>query len=196
MVARCACGAAPMATRPQSAEQARQNAGVLEYVLVRHRARLLRAARHHAQRPADAEEALQSACLLFLERYNPDCDPLAWLHTTVKREAWALARRASRRREVGFDELSSDPDSERAERAELLPSQLPRAEERAERREAHVCFVAAFRTLKPAERAALLLLGLGYTYHEIMARQGWSYTKTNRCISEGRAALRKLAGRS
>jgi DNA-directed RNA polymerase specialized sigma24 family protein len=45
--------------------------------------------------------------------------------------------------------------------------------------------------LKPDERTALLLFGLGYSYHEIGERRGWSYTKVNRAITEGRAALRR-----
>jgi DNA-directed RNA polymerase specialized sigma24 family protein len=44
--------------------------------------------------------------------------------------------------------------------------------------------------LKPDERTALLLLGLGYSYEEIGSGRGWSYTKVNRCIAEGRAELR------
>jgi DNA-directed RNA polymerase specialized sigma24 family protein len=47
------------------------------------------------------------------------------------------------------------------------------------------------RQLKPDERTALGLLGLGYSYEEISALRGWSYTKVNRCVSEGRARLRE-----
>ena len=39
------------------------------------------------------------------------------------------------------------------------------------------------------------VLAFGFSYREIMARQGWTYTKVNRCLSEGRAALRELAAR-
>jgi DNA-directed RNA polymerase specialized sigma24 family protein len=34
-------------------------------------------------------------------------------------------------------------------------------------------------------------LALGYSYREIAERQGWTYTKVNRCVAEGRAALRR-----
>ena len=47
--------------------------------------------------------------------------------------------------------------------------------------------------LKPSERRALSLLALGYSYREICEQTGWSYTKVNRCLAEGRAALRELA---
>lgn len=44
--------------------------------------------------------------------------------------------------------------------------------------------------LKPNERRALTLLALGYSYREICNITGWTYTKVNRCIAEGRASLR------
>jgi DNA-directed RNA polymerase specialized sigma24 family protein len=36
----------------------------------------------------------------------------------------------------------------------------------------------------------------GFSYKEIAARRGWTYTKTNRCITEGRAALQASANAS
>ena len=56
---------------------------------------------------ADIDDALQSAYALFLERYNGLGEPLAWLYTTVKREAWGIRRRASRRRERSSNCLPS-----------------------------------------------------------------------------------------
>jgi hypothetical protein len=47
------------------------------------------------------------------------------------------------------------------------------------------------RALKPSERQALYLKGLGYTYREIMRLTGSTYTAVNRRITEGRAALRR-----
>jgi hypothetical protein len=37
-----------------------------------------------------------------------------------------------------------------------------------------------------------VLRAAGYSYREIGERQGWTYIKVNRCIAEGRAALRQL----
>jgi hypothetical protein len=74
-----------------------QKAEVLREVLAESEHLLRRQARRHSELPEDAEDALQSALALFIERYRGDCDPLAWLQTTVKREAWALRRRSSRR---------------------------------------------------------------------------------------------------
>jgi DNA-directed RNA polymerase specialized sigma24 family protein len=48
--------------------------------------------------------------------------------------------------------------------------------------------------LKPDERTALGLLAAGFSYKEIGRRRGWTYTKVNRCIAEGRAALRRGQG--
>jgi trehalose 6-phosphate synthase len=50
-----------------------------------------------------------------------------------------------------------------------------------------------FAQLKQDERRALLLFALGYSYGEIAERCGWTYTKVNRCVNEGRAALRATA---
>jgi DNA-directed RNA polymerase specialized sigma24 family protein len=44
--------------------------------------------------------------------------------------------------------------------------------------------------LKRDERRALSLLAAGYSYREIGQLTDWAYTKVNRYIAEGRAALR------
>ena len=49
--------------------------------------------------------------------------------------------------------------------------------------------------LKPQEVRCLLLRAEGYSYREICAETGWTYTKVNRCLTEGRRAfLERLAG--
>ncbi len=51
-------------------------------------------------------------------------------------------------------------------------------------------------TLKPDERRALGMFGAGLSYAEICQATGWTHTKVNRCLAEGRAELRKrLVGR-
>ncbi len=47
--------------------------------------------------------------------------------------------------------------------------------------------------LKPAERRALSLIGLGYSYKEIGEITGWTYRKVNRSLAEGRATLRAMS---
>jgi RNA polymerase sigma factor (sigma-70 family) len=54
---------------------------------------------------------------------------------------------------------------------------------------------AAMRSLKPDQRRALTLLALGYSYAEIAERSGWTRTKVNRSLTEGRARLRGLLDR-
>src|SRR5918992_180043 len=53
----------------------------------------------------------------------------------------------------------------------------------------------ALRQLKPQEVRALQLRAEGYSYAEICRITGWTYTKVNRALTEGRQALAiKLAG--
>jgi hypothetical protein len=51
----------------------------------------------------------------------------------------------------------------------------------------------ALHRLKPQEARALRLKAEGYTYKEICRITGWTYTKVNRCLTEGRQALRHRA---
>ena len=51
--------------------------------------------------------------------------------------------------------------------------------------------VEALRALKPDEARALLLKAEGLSYQEIGRRFGWTYTKVNRSITEGRARFLK-----
>ena len=47
----------------------------------------------------------------------------------------------------------------------------------------------ALAQLKPQEIRALLLRAEGYSYAEICQITSWTYTKVNRCLTEGRRAL-------
>jgi RNA polymerase sigma factor (sigma-70 family) len=153
----------------------------------------MRQAAKHSARPEDAEDALQDACVQFLAHYQgePGVQALRWMMLVSKRRAWAIAAH-HRNREV-LCELSVTDAPRQPERpvivaeadAELDPAQLSeRAEQRADR-------LAALARLKSDERTALLLLGLGLSYAEIAARQHWTKTKVNRCLAEGREALRR-----
>jgi DNA-directed RNA polymerase specialized sigma24 family protein len=114
-------------------------------------------------------------------------EPLAWLYTTVKREAWALRRRHSRHRETSLGPQAGDLDL-----TEIVPIDAPGPAMRVERDELLSERRLALSTLKRDERRALWLFGLGFSYGEICQVTGWTYTKVNRCLSEGRAALREL----
>src|SRR3954454_550675 len=54
--------------------------------------------------------------------------------------------------------------------------------------------VEALKALKPDEARALLLKAEGLSYEEIGSRFGWTYTKVNRSIAEGRKRFLKIYG--
>jgi RNA polymerase sigma factor (sigma-70 family) len=167
-----------------------RNARLLSEVLRRDEERLRHQAYRHSELPDDVDDAVQSAYLLFLERYNGVGEPLAWLYTTVKREAWAIRRRVSRRRETSVHQAESDSGVPLDYR-EALRSDRPGPDEQAERTELLEADLRALAALKPDERRALWLLGMGFSYAEISEATGWTHTKINRCVSEGRLAVRR-----
>jgi DNA-directed RNA polymerase specialized sigma24 family protein len=172
-----------MPPRRQVAFSSRSRARILDEVIRDHHRLLLQRARLHSADPADAEDALNEASLSFLRNYNgpPGQDALNWLKAVTKYTAWSFSRRASDRRRNQRPEAyvasrslrgRAEPQKGREELAELL---------------SHLC------ELKPDERAALLLLGFGFSHREIAELRSWSARKTNRCIFEGRRRLREVA---
>jgi RNA polymerase sigma factor (sigma-70 family) len=153
-------------------------------LVAEHDAALRRTARRHSLCAADAEDAYQRALLVAL-RKAPDVDTAAlarWMHVVTRREAWAVRR--ARERAIGSADVPRSLAGPGPEPAEL-----------AERRERVVLAARALATLKPAERRALALLAAGLSYAEIGELTGWSFTKVNRCLAEGRAALRERMAR-
>ena len=142
---------------------------------------LLAIARRNAACEADAEEALQEAFAAFVEHYDParGAPPLAWLTLTMKRACWGAGRRT--RVEV----VGAGGDEDRGLAQTLGAPEVEIGERLGEREEAH----RQLAVLRPDERSALGLQAAGYSYREIGERRGWTYTKVNRCIAEGRAAL-------
>jgi RNA polymerase sigma factor (sigma-70 family) len=145
-----------------------------------HAAELLRFARRFSHCADDAHDAYQRTLEILVRRMReePPAHPLAWLRTVLRREA--LAVRRERERLVGRVEL----DLDRCQGREL--------DDPAERVVGHERLrhaAEALRRLKPQEVTALMLRAEGLSYHEISARTGWTYTRTNRAITEGRRAL-------
>lgn len=185
-----------MASRPQPPGPDAARATLLDHLLQRHGARLRRQAARNSSLPVDAEDALQDACLRFLRSYNGPVDlsaALPWLLLAVKHSAWKLGAR--RRRCEALVALSPTDSSDGEQPTLTALDERPGPAERAERSERLAERRSALAQLKPDERTALLLFALGYSYREIAARQGWTYTKVNRCLAEGRVALRELASR-
>ncbi|MDX6670685.1 MAG: hypothetical protein QOI91_1048 [Solirubrobacteraceae bacterium] len=149
-------------------------------VMGAHAGALLSLARRHSLCADDAHDAYQRALEIFLRRAD-SLDPAsapAWLRTVVKHEAMAV--RASRQRIVGPVEV----DLDRSEARDLLP-----ADERVAASERAAQSTEALSRLKPHEVRALVLKARGYSYHEIAEITGWTYTKVNRCLTEGRRAF-------
>lgn len=166
-------------TPPQQASLAAPD--LVMRTIAEHAASLLGTARRHSLCADDAQDAYQRALEIFLRRAG-DISPdraTGWLRTVVRHEA--LAVRRSRLRLVGPE--ANDMDTEEAR--ELMPS-----DERAISFERLERSAEVLSGLKPHEMRALVLKAHGYSYAEICEITGWSYTKVNRCLSEGRRSFR------
>jgi RNA polymerase sigma factor (sigma-70 family) len=184
---------ATAAPAPRDARTARAEA-LAERLYAIHRTRLLAIAKRNSASIEDAEEALQDAFILFIDHFDPNDDspPLAWITLTLKRRCWALYKH---QRHSWARAPTLGQSTARSARVESLADWKPRPDEVAELNEDMETMRHRLASLKPDQREALGFFALGYSYHEICDITGWTYTKVNRCISEGRAGLRELAAR-
>jgi DNA-directed RNA polymerase specialized sigma24 family protein len=74
---------------------------------------------------------------------------------------------------------------------ELIPDPSRSPPEAAELSEEVQELRGQFSAAEPQREPGTLAACLGYSYREIGEITGWIHTKINRCVSEGRAALRK-----
>jgi RNA polymerase sigma factor (sigma-70 family) len=171
--------------RAGDGDRERGEALVLE-LLGAHADSLLRVARRYSMCADDAHDAYQRG-LEILMRHAARLDPeraAGWLHTVVKHEALAINR--SRRRIVGFAEVDLDALESRTSAS---PEERVLASDRVARS------AEALHGLKPQEVRALWLKALGHSYEQICEVTGWTYTKVNRCLAEGRKSfLERYAG--
>ena len=148
-------------------------------------AALRRTARRYSLCADDAEDAYQRAIEILLTK-SPPADPqhlVAWMQVVTRREA--LAVRRSRERLLGpRDDGDTDP-LDRIACDEPVPKSGSSAASRSPTP------LRLLLELKPQERLALVLQAHGYSYAEIRRLCGWTYTKVNRCLAEGRARLRR-----
>jgi DNA-directed RNA polymerase specialized sigma24 family protein len=150
--------------------------------------RFLRVARSHSLCDDDAWEALARGFEIALRHRQSirRATAGAWFATVVRHEALRLRRSRSREAQLEPDRYELAAEPEEREPDPRLPA-----------------LRAAMRELTPDQRRALTMFyamdaghGDGGRYRRIMRATGWSYTKVNRCLTEGRAALRArlLAG--
>src|SRR5215217_1718117 len=155
-------------------------------LLARHGAQILATARRYAATPEDAEDACQRGLEILLTKApsTSEDELIPWLKTVVKHEAFALRRQRERHSPVTDDGELRD-----------RPAIAGVTHEQAERLERLRQGAEALGHLKPHEIRALVLKAEGFSYREICAMTGWSYTKVNRLLTEGRRAfLRRVSG--
>ncbi len=159
-------------------------------MIARHEGALRRTALRYSFDPEDAEDAYQRALEIVLTKAPTTNlgELIRWTQTVTKHEA--LAVRQSRRKLLRYQrEGTEDPVA-------LIPAGGGGPDEQVERREDIARSREALQRLKPAELRALSLLAEGYSYVEIGERTGWSRTKINRLLAEGRAGYRALVSSS
>lgn len=172
---------------------ARRRAAVETFA--RNEATLRRIARRYSLCADDVDDTLQHTLEILL-RDAPSEDPrelIKWTQTVVKHKA--LAIRHDRERTLATPAATA-AERNRGDWVSLLPAEGDGPPERVVRREAIARSREALRALKPQELRALTLLAEGYSYLEIEQITGFSQTKINRCLAEGRERFRKLISRS
>jgi RNA polymerase sigma factor (sigma-70 family) len=134
-----------------------------------------RTARRYSLCSQDAEDAYQRGLEILITKAptTATAELRPWLHTVIKHEALALRRQ--RERLLG----GSEEIAERAA-ASFVPDDNAAERERTRRA------AEALGGLKASEVQCLLLKALGYSYDEITERTGFSWTKVNRSLTEGR----------
>jgi RNA polymerase sigma factor (sigma-70 family) len=155
-------------------------------LLARHGGQILATARRYAANHEDAEDAYQRALEILLTKAptTREDELVPWLKTVVKHEAFALRRQRDRLTPVAGD-------GEAVERGTAAAA----THDQAERYERLSQGAEALRRLKPQEIRCLVLRAQGLSYREICEVTGFTYTKVNRCLTEGRQALAvRLAG--
>jgi RNA polymerase sigma factor (sigma-70 family) len=159
-------------------------------LLERHGPALRRVARRVSLCAADADDAIQRALEILLTKAPTDERRrlIAWMTVVTRHEA--LAVRRSRERALGLADV--EPDGA----LDLVPADAPDPAEFAERRDELVVARRALAALKDDHRRAIVLQAKGYSYAEIAELCGWTYTKVNRCLAEGRVQLRSIASSS
>jgi RNA polymerase sigma factor (sigma-70 family) len=179
--------------RQDVTEASRKRAAVETFA--RHEQALRRTATRYSLCADDADDALQRALEILLVK-APSDDPrelVRWTQTVVKHEALAVRRERER---ILSGPAAAPPREEAEDWVASIPAHADGPAEQVERREAVARSREALQALKPQELRALSLLAEGYSYAEIGRITGFSHTKINRSLAEGRARFRRLVSRS
>lgn len=146
-------------------------------IVAKHGEALRVRARRYSRSPHDAEDAYQRGLEILLRKApsSEESDLVRWLYTVIKHEALAIQRDRRRRgADIPIHEITTAAES-------------PTPAERAASRERTARSSDAIAHLKRSEIVCLILKARGFSYNEIATKTGWSWTKVNRSISEGRA---------
>jgi DNA-directed RNA polymerase specialized sigma24 family protein len=160
-------------------------AAELERLAREQRAALLACARRRARTHEDAEDAVQQALTIAFgvrERIRAGT-ALAYIGTIARHEAIRVRAEADRQRSL------DQPLSAATQLSALDVLADPGCVDA----DGVIDTLAALRDAKPDHARALMARALGWRYAEICEAFGWSYTKTNRCVTEGHAAVRAAA---
>jgi RNA polymerase sigma factor (sigma-70 family) len=148
-------------------------------------AQMLATARRWSASDEDAEDAYQRAAerALLHRPTGSENELRVWLRTAVRYEALAIARQRRRCYPGGAPEDVAESvgavSSRTGADVHTHAEQLERLRQGSQ----------ALRRLKPQEIRALQLQAEGHSYKEIGEITGWSRTKVNRCVNEGRGAF-------
>src|SRR3954468_8543672 len=156
--------------------------GRVAALLAAHGPALRRVARRWSICEEDAEDAFQRSLEIYVRRLDgvERVTEAAWLKVVIRNEALAIRR--ARGESVGREDVDLDA---------RVAADLRAVEDRLASRERSARSAEALRELKPDEALALLMKAEGHSYQEIAESQGWTYTKVNRSITEGRARFLK-----
>jgi RNA polymerase sigma factor (sigma-70 family) len=155
---------------------------------------IMAVARRYSANREDAEDAYQRGLEILLTKApSTSADVLVpWLKTVVKHEAYSLHRARERAGQATAPELLAGAASG-AGAGGLGGAGAGAAggspHEQAERLERLQIGAEALGRLKPAEIRCMLLLAEGHSYRQICDITGFSYTKVNRCLTEGRRSF-------
>jgi DNA-directed RNA polymerase specialized sigma24 family protein len=180
-----------MAPQPSQTELDRR-ALILDDLIRSHGRELRAQAAVNSTRKGHIDDALADASVAFLRFYKGPAgvDALRYLMVCVRTAAWEIDRRQRRIEEHDIDRFMPEEAQRRRIARVLDPGGEPG--ERYERMEAVQERKDLLAQLKPDERTAITMFAYGFSYVEICDRQGWTYTKVNRCMAEGRQRLRQL----